>query len=80
MTKDERTLASELKASNRGGAGSAVYSAHELAAMLGIHLNRVYIEAGRGSIPCLRFGRRFIFPRQAINAWLASAAGQVDAA
>lgn len=58
--------------------GTATYSAHQIAGMLGIQLNKVYIEAAAGAIPNFRFGRRFIFPRAAIDAWLATAGGSVD--
>lgn len=58
---------------------TAVYTAQEVADMVGVHLNRVYIEAAAGNIPCLRYGRRFIFPRAAIDRYLADA-GIHDAA
>lgn len=38
--------------------------------MLGIDPKTVYVGAKRGEIPCRRVGRRFIFARQAIEAWL----------
>lgn len=59
--------------------GTATYSAHQIAKMLGVQLGKIYIEAAAGAIPNFRFGRRFIFPRAAIDAWLASAGGSIKA-
>ncbi len=47
-----------------------VMSAAEVATVLGISRNSVYRGAGRGEIPHRRVGRRIIFSRRAIVAWL----------
>lgn len=59
---------------------SAAYSALEISEMLGIQLGKIYREASAGRIPHLRFGKRYVFPKKAIDAWLQTANGQVDAA
>ena len=59
----------------------ATLTANELAAMLGVDRTTVYDAARRGEIPSVRVGRRFLFPREAIEAWLsgrASARGILD--
>ncbi len=43
----------------------------EGARALGVSRNSVYTSANRGEIPCRRVGRRVIFSRDAIRAWLA---------
>ena len=51
--------------------GSLVYTADELAVMLGLDRKTIYEFATRGDIPCRRLGRRVLFPRSAIERWLA---------
>lgn len=53
-----------------GGAGGEIMSADEVARFLGLARNSVYDAAGRGEIPHRRVGRRLIFSRAAILAWL----------
>lgn len=45
-------------------------TADEVAEMLGLGRNQVYDGASRGEIPARRVGRRWIFSRAAILAWL----------
>lgn len=52
----------------------AVYSAEEVAMVLGVSQATVYAMANGGKLPCKRVGRRFIFSRAAIHAWLESPA------
>ena len=47
-------------------------SADDLAAMLGVDRKTVYEGAARGEIPSVRLGRRVLFSRAAIAAWLSS--------
>jgi excisionase family DNA binding protein len=46
-------------------------TANELARFLGVNRKTVYDRAARKEIPCRRLGRRFVFSRTAILAWLA---------
>ena len=46
-------------------------SAHELAAYLRVNRKTVYEYATKNVIPCRRLGRRLVFSRPAIVAWLA---------
>jgi len=46
------------------------YTAIEVARLVGLDLKSVYEGARRGEIPCLRVGRRYLFPVAAIDAWL----------
>lgn len=52
-----------------------VFTASELAEMLGVDKKTVYDGASRGEIPCKRLGRRVLFPRAAITRWLEGAKG-----
>ena len=49
-----------------------VMDADELAAFLGVDRKTVYDYAGRGEIPHRRLGKRLLFSRSAIVAWLGS--------
>lgn len=52
------------------------FSAAEVAHLLGLHRLTVYEAAQRGDLPCFRVGRRWFFPRDAIERLLA---GEHDA-
>ncbi|MEO8551171.1 MAG: helix-turn-helix domain-containing protein [Kofleriaceae bacterium] len=52
--------------------GSDVLTADEVAAFLGLDRKTVYDYAGRGEIPCQRLGKRMLFSRTALVAWLSS--------
>jgi excisionase family DNA binding protein len=47
-----------------------IMTAGQVAEMLGLSLKTVYESAARGRIPCRRVGRRCLFFRPAIVAWL----------
>lgn len=47
-----------------------VYGVDELAALLQVNRKTVYEMAGKGQIPCRRFGRRILFGRRAIDEWV----------
>lgn len=47
-----------------------IMTASEVGRFLGLSRNAVYDAAGRGEIPHRRVGRRLIFSRAAILAWL----------
>ena len=47
-------------------------TADELAALLGVDRKTVYEGAARGEIPSLRLGRRVLFAKTAIDAWLSA--------
>lgn len=49
---------------------SEVYSVEQLATMLGCDRKSIYAAAERGEIPCRRLGRRRLFPRAWVDAWL----------
>lgn len=54
---------------------SLAYSAAELAAALGVSQWTVYRQAKEGSIPSLLIGTRRVFPKAAIEQWLAGHEG-----
>lgn len=54
--------------------GAAMYSVDEVARLLGVARRTVYDAARRGEIPSVVVGSRRLFPRRAIDAWLAGAA------
>ena len=51
---------------------NVTYSPGDLARLLGIARNGVYSALRSGKIPHIRIGRRFVIPRAAVDAWLAS--------
>ena len=53
--------------------GSDVMTADEVAEFLGVDRNTVYDYAGRGMIPHQRLGKRILFRRGGLVAWLDSA-------
>jgi excisionase family DNA binding protein len=57
------------------GADAECVTADELAVWLGVNRKTVYEYAARGVIPCRRLGRRLVFSRPAIRAWLARSSG-----
>ncbi|HXG96807.1 MAG TPA: helix-turn-helix domain-containing protein [Gemmatimonadales bacterium] len=50
-------------------------TAHELASLLRVNRKTVYEYAARHVIPCRRLGRRLVFSRPVIRAWLARSSG-----
>jgi excisionase family DNA binding protein len=53
----------------------ATFRADEVAALLGVGRNTVYTAAERGEIPgALRVGRRLLFARSTVLAWLGQGA------
>ena len=48
------------------------YTARELATMLGVDRKTVYIAAKLGQLPHRRLGRRIVFPKAAVDDWLAN--------
>lgn len=58
---------------------SLVLSVAEAAAALGVSDDLVYELTERGELPCLRFGRRKVIPRRAIELLVESAIADFDA-
>lgn len=52
-----------------------VMDADQVAALLRVNRKTVYDYAGRGQIPCRRLGKRMLFSRTALMAWLTSCKG-----
>jgi excisionase family DNA binding protein len=50
--------------------GPAVLDMKEAASSLGTTRDSLYDLVGRGGIPCRRIGRKFIFPKADLDAWL----------
>jgi excisionase family DNA binding protein len=50
-----------------------VLTADEVAEILRVDRKTVYEFAGRGELPCRRLGRRILFSRRALMAWLENA-------
>jgi excisionase family DNA binding protein len=57
----------------------AVYTANEMSTLAGINVRAVYRMAREGKIPCIRAGKRFVFPRAAIDRWLTTAGHETAA-
>lgn len=70
----EETLTSNLRDSQP----AVVYTAKELKALLSVNLFRIYRMAAEGKIPCIRAGKRFIFPKVAVDRWLAAAGNRTE--
>ena len=49
---------------------SQVMTAKEVAALLRVNIKTVYAAAANRELPCQRIGRRVLFHRPAIVAWL----------
>ena len=54
-------------------ADAQVYTADDLASMLGVDRKTVYTAAKLGQLPHRRLGRRVVFPKAAVDEWLAQA-------
>jgi excisionase family DNA binding protein len=65
----EQIVKDTEKASD-GDSDAEVMCAEDVAAFLGVDRNTVYDYAGRGAIPCRRLGKRLLFHRPALVAWL----------
>lgn len=50
-----------------------VLCADQVAAWLGVNRKTIYNAAARGHLPCQRLGKRMLFSRRAIGAWLRGA-------
>jgi excisionase family DNA binding protein len=74
MSQQLQALSSSDDRRNASGAAREesreVMSADDVAAYLHADRNTVYEYAGRGVIPCQYLGRRLLFHRSAIVAWL----------
>jgi len=58
--------------------GGLVLSVSEAAQALGLSDDLVYSLTERGDLPCLRFGRRKVIPRRAIELLIEKAMGGFD--
>jgi excisionase family DNA binding protein len=68
----------ELDGARPVRAVSDCLNADELAAYLRVNRKTVYAYAGSGVLPCGRLGRRLVFSRAAIAAWLARQAAPLS--
>jgi excisionase family DNA binding protein len=76
---EQQTPAASPSTVVRAEVERATYTADEVAAMLGCDPKSVYAAASRGELPCRRLGRRVIFPRVAIESWLADTPAEPSA-
>jgi excisionase family DNA binding protein len=60
------------------GPSSAVMTADEVAAFLGVDRKTVYDYANRGQIPCQKLGKRVLFSRDQLVAWLRGESASVQ--
>jgi excisionase family DNA binding protein len=67
---DLATWAAAIARSLRAPTEREVMDADQVAAFLGVDRKTVYDYAGRGEIPHRRLGKRLLFSRSAIVAWL----------
>ena len=68
---DDDSAHSSAVAIPLGSDGRATYRAAEVARLLGVGRDTVYQAAERGEIPgALRIGRRLVFARAPLHAWL----------
>ena len=72
MNRTPHSIARRTASRKSGVARSSrlVMTADEVAELLRVDRKTVYAAAGRGEIPCRRIGRRLLFSRTAIVAWL----------
>lgn len=83
MAPMEPTRLLEIHAGSSPPGGSAVVerlvlSIAEVARALGVSDDLVYELTERGELPCLRFGRRKVVPRQAIDLIISRALANFD--
>lgn len=57
----------------------ATYTAAEVSSLIDLDKNRVYKLAAEGQLPCIRVGKRFLFPKAAIDRWLSQAGAKAVA-
>lgn len=55
------------------------YDAEDIARLLGISVRSVYRAAHNGEIPHIQLGKRLVFPCHAVDAWLRTSNGMVEA-
>jgi excisionase family DNA binding protein len=72
MLRGAADAAGRADAALTPGHDPEVMDANEVAAFLGVDRNTVYDYAGRGEIPHRRLGKRLLFSRSALVAWLGS--------
>jgi excisionase family DNA binding protein len=65
-----QSAAEELERAADGVSDREGMNAEEVAAFLGVDRKTVYEYANRGKIPHQRLGKRLLFSRQALVAWL----------
>lgn len=60
--------------------GASIYTAREVADLTGLNLGAIYRGSNSGEIPCIRLQgmRRFVWPKAAIDNWLATANGSIE--
>lgn len=63
---------------NRSKGTTATITPDELAGMLGVSRQGVYVGLRAGNIPSIRLGKRFVIPRAAIEQWLQTAGGSAQ--
>lgn len=75
----EATIHSQIQ-TRRITRGASIYTARQIADLTGLNLGAIYRGSNSGQIPCIRLQgmRRFVWPKAAIDAWLATAGGSVD--
>jgi len=66
----EGTLSDVIANDNAQTAERECMCVEEVAEFLGVDRKTVYDYAGRGTIPCRRLGKRFLFSRRALVLWL----------
>jgi excisionase family DNA binding protein len=69
--KIQSQTATHTQAHSAGVIEHDCMNANELARYLRVNRKTVYEYAGNGLIPCRRLGRRLLFSRAAVVAWLA---------
>jgi excisionase family DNA binding protein len=68
--RGERPMLRDTAPTGSPAGASEVMTADEVAAFLGVDRNTVYDYAARGTIPHRRLGKRMLFHRGALVAWL----------
>ena len=58
--------------------GVTVITAKDAAKLLGVHHTTLYEAAKSGQVPCRRVGRRYVFVREVLVAWLSRPGASVE--
>ncbi|MBA3463694.1 MAG: helix-turn-helix domain-containing protein [Deltaproteobacteria bacterium] len=76
--RNSSTRASARRSTRAAPESREILCADQVAAWLGVDRKSVYNAVSRGGLPCQRLGKRLLFSRSALAAWMLSTASQAN--